>query len=307
MSSLTRRQACAAPCGASGCCDAGLFCCADQSGCCPTGYTCDASGCCPAGQSCSGFKQCPSDPAQIECADGGCCPPNAQCLSTGGVHSCSTDAGAGAGPGASGTVSGANPTIISTTGGSQGSAPTSSASQTFVNNTVPNTDSRITYQPATAWNEVSGSSGCDSKPVKRSNTIGSSFSFTFQGTAVFLQTATGPDSGRYQVTLGNGDAADQTDAQTSAVDGFSAAPIACAVGFVKTGLPNGIHTINVTLVGSSPQSTTQGTDFDLSSITFTSEENASGGNGAVARGVIARGWTGVMAAWLVGLAVAIFA
>lgn len=137
---------------------------------------------------------------------------------------------------------------------------------------VPNTDPRIIYNPPLAWQSVSENS-CTTDAVKRSSTIGSKFSFSFNGTSVAVLMATGPFSGVYEVVIQDVSLATE---RAAVVDASTLRPQLCSTGFTTTGLAAGLHTISVSIAGAAAESTTQGTQLDFDSIQFSDDSGGSG-------------------------------
>jgi len=151
--------------------------------------------------------------------------------------------------------------------------------QNLVNTTIRNTDADIVYSPPTAWSTGTiQTCANDGGFVQTSNTVGSSFSFNFTGVAVYIFTATTPDSGAYQVSVDEGTQGIANN------DGFSPNVVACTLGYLVTGLQNEPHAVKVEVTGPSAQSTTQGTAFDFDSITFTSVDDGTQGQGGQGSG-----------------------
>ncbi|KZV80363.1 voltage-gated potassium channel [Exidia glandulosa HHB12029] len=145
---------------------------------------------------------------------------------------------------------------------------------------VPNSDPRIIYSPPEAWQSIQESS-CDGDSVKRSTTVGSKFSFSFNGTSVALLTATSLASGVYQVVIQD---ANLLPERSAVVDGSTSSASSCSTGFATTGLGDGIHTITVTIMGASPQSASQGTALDFNSIQFSPGGQTQDGSGTTGSG-----------------------
>jgi len=151
--------------------------------------------------------------------------------------------------------------------------------QNLVNHTILNTDPDIVYSPPTAWHAGSiPTCANDGSFDETSNTVGSSFSFNFTGVAVYIFTATTPDSGDYQVFVDDGTQGIANN------DGFSPSVVACALGYIITGLQNQPHAVKVEITGPSAQSTTQGTALNFDSITFTSVDAGNQGQGGEGTG-----------------------
>ncbi|KAH6906453.1 hypothetical protein BKA70DRAFT_409127 [Coprinopsis sp. MPI-PUGE-AT-0042] len=157
------------------------------------------------------------------------------------------------------------------------------------NVTVINTDPSITYagenisdapicQIDPEGNVVSNSPGCYNfgpEPCTDSVTMGrgsdSSASFTFKGSAVYINSGLTKLSPLYTVTL---------DGQTEDVDGFGeSGPATCQILFSRTGLdPSVDHTITLSVKGHSPQANSTGGSsseihyfFSLIDFTYTAE------------------------------------
>ncbi|KAH6906451.1 hypothetical protein BKA70DRAFT_1429140 [Coprinopsis sp. MPI-PUGE-AT-0042] len=162
------------------------------------------------------------------------------------------------------------------------------------NVTAKHTDQSIKYQgheigvsSACKYEDGSiapGQPGCynfGSQPCVASVTMGrrndSSASFTFKGSAIYINSALNSLSPLYTVTL---------DGKAEDVDGFRDSPFyGCQPLFSRTGLDPGVdHTITLASKGASPQAgdmeTDGGSNFALIDFTYTTEGSASAEGGA---------------------------
>ncbi|KAJ7079587.1 hypothetical protein B0H15DRAFT_499260 [Mycena belliarum] len=137
------------------------------------------------------------------------------------------------------------------------------------NFTIDNVNPLIQYAPAAAWSEGSRTGG-DPLASSYSNngtftlctTQGSSATFSFNGTQVYVFGARRANHGPYTVTL---------DGASATFDGFSAAPLFGTL-FVSKVMPQGIHTVTVT----NALTDTTKPFLDIDFITWTSKVTGDG-------------------------------
>ena len=144
----------------------------------------------------------------------------------------------------------------STSSSVQVSAPTftqsfpASSNAGMTNSTVSATDPRISYGNGN-W---TGTTAC-SDSSKTTSTAGSTLTFEFTGTAVFMTTIEGAETGLFTVSLDEGTVAVDASVQSSG----------CGTSWSSFNLENTLHTVFVTFVGDGSRSAADSTTiFTLS-------------------------------------------
>ncbi|KLO11055.1 hypothetical protein SCHPADRAFT_999185 [Schizopora paradoxa] len=289
-------------CSGSSCCPTGANCCS-SGGCCGAGDVCvvvgGQNGCCPAGTTCSGAPTGCSLPGYVPCANENfCCLSGDTCfVDSSGEPGCDGVGGSSAPP-ASGT--GTSPTSITFASPSVTFSPTSSntavstghpftqsfpnaapsGSQGVSNSTISATDPRISYAGA-SWAPNTPPCGGTSK---RATTAGDSLTLQFVGTAVYLNSVTGPSAGTYTVEV------DQQAASLASVDGFApqTSGTICDFNWSSFGMEDQLHTITVTYVGASQSGESAATaSFEIANfiVTTSSSGSSTGQSSSGATGV----------------------
>ncbi|KAJ7233670.1 hypothetical protein C8J57DRAFT_1090322 [Mycena rebaudengoi] len=133
---------------------------------------------------------------------------------------------------------------------------------TSKNFTIDNVNPLIQYSPPGAWGEGTAPHDLQAHFYSNStftvcNTIGSSATFTFNGTKVYVFGGKRMNHGKYSITI------DRT--QSKAFDGFANPEIIPAPLWVSDTLRLGQHTVTVTNEWTDPNKP----DLDIDSITWT--------------------------------------
>lgn len=191
-------------CTSTGCCRNGEVSC--STGCCDAGETCCGVGCCDAGTTCCGGVRCCR--SGYICQNNLCVNPALSSLSTASVLSRQSVASVSSlSADASSYSSSLSRDLASQT------RPPGADTTTVATVIVKPNDSRIKYQPSTAWIGTSGSSptgstgqspiGTCTNGTKATREVGAKMSFVFEGTSIALLIIPSSRGGAFSVQIDN--------------------------------------------------------------------------------------------------------